>query len=245
MVVSAVIVLCVALQPLLNAIAERLLFSQPDTYLAGPLFAGNTDQTSSAGAAAEGPVLVGLHPHVPQYWASLRLRRAGYAFLVPQDPLGASGEEGRPTTPPSRIFRSKSDRFASPRNRVPCRLFLDWAAPVASPGPRRAAAPVAAATFALYRIADVAFLRVRDGWSGLEALDPVRRGPRRFAGCGARVAILSLPDPARALSAAASLTPSIDATVRIAAVLVYRVAKAGDDVVYPLPAFDTSAAPLS
>jgi len=205
MVVATAIVLCVALNLRLTALRVRAsVVAQPDTYLAGPLFAGNTDwqDLERWATAAAGPVLVGLHPHVPQYWASFRLRHPGYAFLVPQDPLGASSVEQQAhhdalKDVPDGIGPLQLDAQAV----ATCRLFLDWAARIDITRNPRPPTPVARnATFALYHLDDVTeFLSVRDGWYGLEALDPAGRGTSTFRWMATRASLLLFRFPARPL----------------------------------------------
>jgi len=203
LVVATVVVFCMAFN--LRLTTNRVhasVIAEPDTYLAGPLFAGNGDWQDLGrwAAAAAGPILVGLHPHVPQYWASLRLRASGYALLVPQDTLGASDaveqtHHGTLKDVPDEIGPLRLD----PEAVSACRLFLDWAAPIDVTRNARPASPVARnATFALYRMDDVAeFLSVREGWYGLEALDPGGRGISTFRWMRARASLLLFRFPAR------------------------------------------------
>ena len=201
--VATVIVLFVGLN--LDVATDRVrasVVTRPDTYLAGPLFARNTDwqDLERWSAKMSGPVLVGLHPHVPQYWASFRLRRSGYAFLVPQDTLGATGvaEQVHHDT-----FKEVPDGIGplrlEPEAVAACRLFLDWATPIDVTRNTRPASPVAHnRTFALYRLDDVAeFLSVREGWYGVEALDPAGRGTSTFRWMRTRASLLLFRFPAR------------------------------------------------
>ncbi len=203
MAAATVIVLCAAFN--LRLTGSRVLASvvaQPDTYLAGPLFARNPDwqDLERWSAAAPGPVLVGLHPHVAQYWASFRLRRSGYAFLVPQDTLGASGasEQAHHAT-----LKDVPDDLPpltlDPQAVSACPLFLDWAGPIDIARNVPPTTPVARdATFALYRMDDVTeFLSVREGWYGVEALDPAGRGTSTFRWMSPRASLLLFRFPAQ------------------------------------------------
>jgi hypothetical protein len=169
--------------------------AQPDTYLAGPLFARNPDwhDLPRWSADAPGPVLVGLHPHVAQYWASLGLRRSGYALLVPQDTVGGTSLEEQARHEALKDVPDGIGPMAlDPRAVSECRLFLDWADPIDITRNSLPASPVARnTTFALYRMEDVAeYVSVREGWRGLERLDPAARGTSTFRWMGSRSSLL-------------------------------------------------------
>jgi hypothetical protein len=128
------------------------------------------------------------------------LRRSGYAFLVPQDTLGASGasEQAHHATlkdVPDDLAPLKLD----PQAVSACRLFLDWAAAIDIARNVLPTTPVARnATFALYRMEDVTeFLSVREGWYGVEALDPAGRGTSTFRWMSSRASVLLFRFPAR------------------------------------------------
>jgi hypothetical protein len=80
-----------------------------------------------------------------------------------------------------------------------CRLFLDWAGPIDIARNVRPTTPVAFnATFALFRMEDVTeFLSVRQGWYGVEALDPAGRGTSTFRWMSPRASLLLFRFPTR------------------------------------------------
>ena len=169
--------------------------AEPDTYLGGPLFAGNRDwhDLERWSAGAPGPILIGLHPHVVQYWASLRLRSSGYALLVPQDTVGgtSAAEQAHHETlaeVPDGFGPLRLDPAAVTRSR----MFLDWAFPTDVTRNVLSSAPVARnTTFALYRMEDVAdFLTLREGWHGLAPADAAGQGSSTLRWMGARATLL-------------------------------------------------------
>ena len=151
-------------------------------------FAGNSDWRTLEDWAQRhptGPILIGLHQHVAQYWASFRLRRARYLPLVPQDVLGAVSPEDqtrnrllRETPDPSPLLTLQPDAISQ------CRYYLDWAGVNDITGPQVRAVPLEAnGTFRLYDLNDVQrVLSLYDGWHAFENYDPVtgRTGPFRW-----------------------------------------------------------------